>query len=155
MPIRVFIPTHPGGSVSIRSDGGSCMVSVEEFVERLCRLGGERPRPFPRRRRDREILIKSILMRLDSARTYTESEINDLLEAWSREVVPAIGTDHVTVRRLLVDSGHLERTADGRSYRVAFPTDAVAFDLEIDDIDLVAMITAHRNRPRPKRPPGR
>jgi len=131
------------------------MVSVEEFVERLCRLGGERPRPLPRRRRDREILIKSLVMRLDSARSYTEPQINDLLEVWNRQVVPAIQTDHVTVRRLLIDSGHLERTADGRSYRVGFPVDAVAFDLEIDGIDLVAMITAHRERPRPKRPADR
>ncbi|MBW2415961.1 MAG: DUF2087 domain-containing protein [Deltaproteobacteria bacterium] len=124
-------------------------------MERLCRLGGERPRPFPRKRRDREILVKSLLMRLDSSRTYSEPEINDLLEEWNRQVVPAIETDHVTVRRLLVDSGHLERTADGRAYRVGFPIDAVAFDLEIDGIDLVAMIRAHRDRPRPKRPPGR
>ncbi len=128
------------------------MVSVEKFLERLCRLGGERPRPFPRKRRDREILVKTILMRLDSARTYTESEINDLLELWNREVAPAIQTDYATVRRLLVDWGHLERTADGRSYRVGFPVDAVAFELEIDQIDLAATIAAHRARPPKKRP---
>ncbi len=128
------------------------MVSVEKFLERLCRLGGERPRPFPRKRRDREILVKTILMRLDSSRTYTESEINDLLELWNREVAPAIQTDYATVRRLLVDWGHLERTADGRNYRVGFPVDAVAFELEIDQIDLVATIAAHRARPPKKRP---
>ena len=128
------------------------MVSVEKFLERLCRLGGERPRPFPRKRRDREILVKTILMRLDSSRTYTESEINDLLELWNREVAPAIQTDYATVRRLLVDWGHLERTADGRSYRVGFPVDAVAFELEIDQIDLAATIAAHRARPPKKRP---
>jgi hypothetical protein len=128
------------------------MVSVEKFLERLCRLGGERPRPFPRKRRDREILVKTILMRLDSSRTYTESEINDLLELWNREVAPAIQTDYATVRRLLVDWGHLERTADGRSYCVGFPVDAVAFELEIDQIDLAATIAAHRARPPKKRP---
>ena len=129
------------------------MVSVEKFLERLCRLGGERPRPFPRKRRDREILVKTILMRLDSSRSYTEPEINGLLELWNREVVPAIQTDYATVRRLLVDWGHLERTADGRSYRVGFPVDAVAFELEIDQIDLAATIAAHRARPPKKRPP--
>ncbi len=131
------------------------MVTVEEFVEQLCRLGGERPRPFPRKRRDRLILVKSILMRLDSSRSYTESQINELLQVWNREVVPAIETDYATVRRLLVDQGHLERTSDGASYRVGFPTDAVAFDLEIDDIDLAAMIAAYRARPPKKRPPPR
>jgi len=129
------------------------MVTVEEFVERICRLGGERSRPFPRKRRDREILVKSILMRLDSTRSYREPEINDLLEVWNREVAPGIETDYVTVRRLLVDWGHLERTADGSAYRVGFPGDAVAFDLEIDDIDLVSMVAAYRARPKKKRPP--
>lgn len=129
------------------------MVTVEEFLERMCRLCGERPRPFPRKRRDREILVKSILMRLDSARSYAEGEVNDLLERWNREVAPGIETDHVTVRRLLVDLGHLERTADGGAYRVGFPADAVAFELEIDDVDVSAMIAAYRARPRKKRPP--
>ncbi len=129
------------------------MVSVEKFLERLCRLGGERPRPFPRKRRDREILVKTILMRLDSSRTYTEPEINGLLELWNREVVPAIQTDYATVRRLLVNWGHLERTADGSCYRVGFPVDAVAFELEIDQIDLAATIAAHCARPPKKRPP--
>ena len=120
------------------------MISPEEFVERLCLLGADRgPRGFPRKRRDRQILMKSILMLLDSARSYTEAEINDEIRAWNRNVAPAIQTDHVTVRRLLVDHGHLERTADGRAYRVGFPPVAVAFDLEVDDIDVRATIAAY------------
>ena len=64
------------------------MISPEEFVERLCRVGADRgPRKFPRKRRDREILMKSIVMLLDSARTYTEAEINEALLAWKAEVV--------------------------------------------------------------------
>lgn len=90
------------------------MISVEEFVERLCRLGSDRgPRGFPRRRRDCEILMKSILLLVDRDRTYREPEINALLRDWQREVAPAVQVDHVTLRRLLVDHGHLERTADG------------------------------------------
>ena len=132
------------------------MISVEEFVERLCLLcadGG--PRAFPRRRDDRHILMKSIRMRLDSARTYTEPEINELLREWNRAVAPAIETDHVTLRRLLVDYGHLERTPDGGSYRVGFPPGMVAFDLEIDDIDLEATIAAYLDHARQRqRPPS-
>lgn len=120
------------------------MISPEEFVERLCRLGADRgPRGFPRKVRDREILMKSITMLLDSTRTYTEHEINEVLQIWSREVTPAIRADHVTVRRHLVDYGHLERTADGRAYRVGFPPRPVAFDLEVEDIDVRATIAAY------------
>jgi hypothetical protein len=133
------------------------MVSAEEFVERLCRLGADRgPRMFPRSRNDREILFKSIRLLLDSARSYTESEINAELRAWNRDVAPAIETDHVTLRRLLVDYGHLERTADGRAYRIGFPARPSAFALDVDDIDVRATIAAYReylaNRPRRARP---
>jgi len=121
------------------------MITSEEFVDRLCRLGADRgPRRFPRGGRDREILIKSIMLLLPSDRTYAEGEINALLQAWNREVAPAIDSDHVTLRRLLVDYGHLERTADGRRYRVGFPARPVAFALEVDDVDVRATIAAYR-----------
>lgn len=120
------------------------MVTVEEFLERLCRLGADRgPRGFPRKQRDRQILMKSILMLMDSGSTYTEPEVNELLQAWSRDVAPAVQTDHVTLRRWLVEYGHLERTADGGSYRVGFPAKALAFELEVDDIDVRATIAAY------------
>ncbi len=123
------------------------MIPLEEFVERLCRVGADRARrAFPRARRDRQILTKSILLLLDSGRTYSEREINELLRSWNREVAPSIETDHVTLRRLLVDYGHLERTADGRSYRVGFPAGAVAFDLEVYDVDVRATVAAYREQ---------
>ena len=126
------------------------MISVEEFVERLCRLGADRgPRGFPRKRRDRHILMKSIRMLVDAERVYTEAEINELLQNWNRDVAPAIAVDHVTLRRHLVDYGHLERTADGSSYRIGYPPDAVAFDLEVEDVDVRATIAAFRSRNAP------
>lgn len=131
------------------------MITVEEFVERLCLLGADRgPRRFPRRMRDREILMKSIVMLLDSGRVYSEAEINERLQDWGREVAPAIASDHVTLRRLLVDYGHIERTPDGRRYRVAFPARPVAFDLEVDDIDVRGTVAAyldHAERRRQQR----
>lgn len=133
------------------------MISLEDFIERLCRLGADRgPRGFPRKRKDRQILMKSILLGLDSRRTYSEEEINEALLAWGRDVAPAIHTDHVTIRRWLIDYGHLERTADGRHYRVGFPPGSVLFDLEVDDVDVKATIAAYldHQRRKPKRRPA-
>jgi hypothetical protein len=131
------------------------MISPEEFVERLCLLGADRgPRRFPRRRNDREVLMKSIQLLLDSRRTYTEGEVNEVLKVWCRDVAPAIEVDHVTLRRMLVDYGELERTADGGAYRVGFPARPVAFDLEVDSIDVRATIAAfreHRESERERR----
>jgi len=132
------------------------MITVAEFTERLCRLGAARgPRRFPRRRRDRLILMKSIAMLLDSAREYTEREINDLLRAWKDEIAPEIETDHVMLRRLLVDYGHLESTADGSRYRVGFPPSPAVFEFGVDGIDQRATIAAYLGQAaRRERPPG-
>jgi hypothetical protein len=121
------------------------VISVEEFVERLCLVAADRgPRGFPRKRRDREILMKSIVMLMDSDRHYSEREVNELLRAWKRDVAPAIRSDHVTIRRWLVDYGHLERTASGSAYRVGFPPRPLVFDLEVDDVDVRATVAAYR-----------
>jgi len=123
------------------------MITVEEFVERLCRVGADRgPRRFPRKQRDREIMMKSIRLVIDHERTYSEPEINDVIRVWRREVAPAIDTDHVNIRRMLTDHGHLERTADGRFYRLGFPARPIAFDLEVDTIDVRATVAAYRQR---------
>ena len=64
------------------------MISPEEFVERLCLLGADRgPRRFPKKPRDREILMKSMVMLLRSDRTYGEPEINEALQAWNESRV--------------------------------------------------------------------
>jgi hypothetical protein len=121
------------------------MITLVEFVERVVRLGADRgPRSFPRGKRDREILMKSITLELDEKRTYSEREVNEQLKRWLREIAPAIESDHVTLRRTLVDHGHLERTRDGKEYRVGFPHKTVAFDVEIYDVDLRATVAAFR-----------
>ncbi|MGH8675454.1 MAG: DUF2087 domain-containing protein, partial [Burkholderiales bacterium] len=108
------------------------MITLEEFIERVVRLGADRgPRRFPHPMRDREILMKSITLELDEKASYSERDVNEHLKRWKREIAPAIETDHVTLRRWLVDYGHLERTRDGRKYRVGFPPKSVAFDVEI------------------------
>ena len=50
----------------------------------------------------------------------------------------------MTVRRLLVDHGHLERRADGGTYQVGFPPSPLAFDLEVEDLDVVSTVAAYR-----------
>jgi uncharacterized protein DUF2087 len=61
-----------------------------------------------------------------------------------RDIAPAIETDHVTLRRMLVDSRRLERTASGSSYRIGFPPKATAFALAVYDLDLKATVAAYR-----------
>jgi hypothetical protein len=128
------------------------MIGLEEFIERFCALGsGPGRRPFPRRQRDREILMKSIRMRIEPQRIYSEPEINALLRAWSHELAPSIESDFVAIRRLLVDYGHLERPPDGSAYRLGFPTRPAAFALAIDELDLRAVVAAYREHLQQRR----
>jgi hypothetical protein len=120
------------------------MITLEEFVGRVVRLGADRgPRGFPRGARDREILMKSVTLDLDEKAIYSEREVNEHLKCWKRDVAPALETDHVTLRRWLVDYGYLERKRDGSEYRVGFPAKAVAFDVAIYDVDLRATVAAY------------
>lgn len=128
------------------------MISVEEFVERVCLIGAARgPRRFPRKQRDRWIMMKSLRMYFDSRERYSEPEVNEHIGRWKREVAPEVETDHVTIRRLLVDYGHLERRADGGEYLVGFPPASVAFDLEVDEIDLAATVATFRSHQSARR----
>jgi hypothetical protein len=44
--------------------------------------------------------------------------VNERLEAWLEKVSEPYGIDHVTMRRLLVDSRLLTRTTSGSNYQV-------------------------------------
>ena len=61
----------------------------------------------------------------------------------------------MTIRRLLVDYGHLERTADGGAYRVGFPPASVVFDREIETLDLRATVAAFRDEAARRASEGR
>ena len=99
---------------------GETPVSADEFGDRLialCVLSGLRS--MPRRQRDRQILMKSIVLTLDPDESYSEIEINNALKYWLADIGRRIRTDHVNLRRLLVDEGYLERDRHGSVYTVA------------------------------------
>jgi hypothetical protein len=55
---------------------------------------------------------------LEPGRDYGEGEVNDKLVAWLETFCDPYGLDHVTLRRMLVDSRLLSRTASGSRYRI-------------------------------------
>jgi hypothetical protein len=129
-------------------------LTVEQFEERmaeLCLRSGVAG--LPRKPRDRHILLKSVVLTLDRDRDYTEREIGDKLAYWLVDIYTSADLDHVTLRRLLVDTGYLERTADGSSYKVADPASAEGmFVPEVDTVDVYEAIgrALKRNADRKK-----
>lgn len=72
----------------------------------------------PRRASDQGLLIALAASRFVAHRSYSESEVNQLLQAWLEGFSAPFGIDHVTLRRLVVDSRLLNRDKFGSTYRL-------------------------------------
>lgn len=117
-------------------------ITTEEFEKRLvtlCRFSGLSG--FPRKRRDRHILLKSVTLTLDRTNEYTENEINELLLCWLKEVGSFLVLNHIELRRLLIDNEYLGRGKDGSRYWVAVSSRRqMEFDAEIENVDVRAVM---------------
>ncbi len=67
---------------------------------------------------DRAVLQTTILQRFDPQATWSERQVNEILKAWLASVGAMMETDHVHLRRWLIDTQVLARTADCAEYRV-------------------------------------
>ena len=96
---------------------------------------------LPRKYRDRQILLKSIVLTLSTEEEYTEREINEKLRLWLRNIGRCLDLDHVTLRRHLVDEGYLERDKDGSRYRVCVSGQSrTMFEPAVEDIDVYEVV---------------
>jgi hypothetical protein len=143
-------------------------ISSREFKQRLARLClTSKLTGLPRNRRDRRIVLKSLTLGWTPGRRLAEHEINIALTRWLREVGRSMETDHVTLRRALVDEGFLERAAGGEWYQLGprsaredwFAPDVDAIDPETvlrDAVDELEMRRIRYQAPgaQPKSPAG-
>jgi hypothetical protein len=109
---------------------------------------------MPKRPSDQHLIATLAAARFDPGREYREREVNEILEDWLATFCEPYGIDHVTLRRLLVDSRLLSRTTSGGSYRVST---AKMADVEADPAAVLAAIRAEREsrkRQRPQQPPA-
>jgi hypothetical protein len=72
----------------------------------------------PKRPSDQDLLAALAASQFEPHGTYREKEVNDKLKAWLQTFCEPFGIDHVTLRRLLVDSRFMSRTDSGSTYRV-------------------------------------
>jgi len=119
------------------------IISCHQFKKRIVELCIRSALPgFPRRRRDRHILLKSITLTLDTEARYTEQEINERLNLWLSKC-PSFNIDHVSLRRRLVEARYLVRSKDGSCYRLCVPAQIQQmFDPELDKIDVLETLRA-------------
>lgn len=86
-----------------------------EFEQRLKHFldGESRLLAFPARRKMKICCLFYLAQKIEAEREYAEREINDFLLLWHTFGDPA------TLRRELCDYGFLQRSRDGKVYRLA------------------------------------
>jgi hypothetical protein len=116
-------------------------ISLSQFADRFASLvmNGQ---GIPKKQLDRHILFISAILGLDSSRQYSEKELNEPLHAWTTRFGANVGLDHVTLRRLLVDEGYLNRDAAGSFYALKATDLPYTFDPGIESLDLGELIYA-------------
>lgn len=121
-------------------------ITQEYFIKRLadlCLKSGLAG--FPKDETNLHILLKSAVITLGRSDQFTEKEVNAKLETWVKDISQMKGMDHVSMRRMLVDTGYLTRNGDGTSYRVSQPSPRPdLFDAAIDQLDIRKEIDAAR-----------
>jgi hypothetical protein len=74
---------------------------------------------IPKRPSDQHLLVALAAAQLEAGKVYREREINEKLLAWLETFCEPDGLDHVTLRRMLVDSRLLIRTKSGSTYELS------------------------------------
>jgi hypothetical protein len=120
------------------------LVAEAEFRRRLIALltGGVGP-GLPRKRRDRHILLRSMILCFDPAGRYSEREVGAVLRDWLTLAGPRVELDHVSLRRSLVDEGYLVRDTAGAAYEIRRDGRAgISFAAGVDELDVAAILRA-------------
>ena len=65
---------------------------------------------------DRALVLALAATAIEAGREHREAEVNRLLEAWLQGPGAMLRTDHVELRRWLVDAGFIGRDGFGRAY---------------------------------------
>lgn len=101
---------------------------------------------LPKRPADQELLVALAASQIEADRSFAEREVNERLRAWLETISAPLGIDHVTLRRMLVDSRMLVRTSSGSKYHINVQR---LGDLEavrgIDAVDVLSRIRGERD----------
>lgn len=115
-------------------------------------LANGRLTAVPRRPVDQKVLVALAAGQIEASHSCIEREVNERLKAWLGTISEPFGVDHVTLRRMLVDSGLLLRTASGSLYRV---NEAKRVEIEavrgIEPADVLAEVREERDRRKRQR----
>jgi hypothetical protein len=93
--------------------------SREETLRTLKRLLANGPLTnVPIKPADQQVLVTLAAAQFAAGKIHGEGEVNEILKTWIATFCEPYAIDHVTLRRLAVDSRLLSRTKSGSTYEV-------------------------------------
>lgn len=120
-------------------------ITLESFKKRIVTLLVRSGlTDLPKSPQDRQILFKSAVLKITPGKGMSESDVNEKLSHWLKNIANLPGYDHVSLRRALVDNGYFGRSSDGVNYERASGPAGWVFDPAIDGIDLETLLEEAR-----------
>jgi hypothetical protein len=123
-------------------------ITADEYrarIESLCARGGRHI--FPRRERDRWILLHALSRRFRADEALSEPDVNARIGSWLLDDGASLECDAAALRRALIDDGFLERRPEGSAYKLSDKHQVrVTFAPEVLAIDPAAVIEDARSR---------
>jgi len=96
---------------------------------------------------DFNLMLAAAARAFAPGRTYSEREVNAILQDWLAGEGSMLAVDHVELRRWLVDCRVLARDDYGRAYALAAPAPEIAELVSaLSGVDLAAVAAAARRR---------
>ncbi len=120
-------------------------ISKSDYIDRLNKLCGRSDLiQFPKKYKDRLVILGSIVLSLNPQKQYSEKSINETIIEWIRKMASKSYLDYVTLRRYLIDFGLLKRDPAGCKYYVAESKIASIFEKSIRAIDPFSLVKEFR-----------
>lgn len=127
-------------------------ITADEYQKRLTALCIGGSRGFPRKARDRHVMLMAAAHPFDRGMIYTEKEVDRAIRSWLDRGCPSLAIDEVTIRRELIDANYLMRDDAGRFYAVGAGPASISYSEDVANVDPIRTVErALEERDRRKR----
>ncbi len=115
------------------------MISSSDFAKRFTRFVLN-AREMPKKQADQNAIFHAATLGLEGGKAYSEADLNHHLQRWADRFGGSCKLDYVSLRRYLVDRGFIDRDASGGAYSLAASGPRLAFDPQIEALDLDQLV---------------
>ncbi|HEU4320671.1 MAG TPA: DUF2087 domain-containing protein [Acidimicrobiia bacterium] len=115
-------------------------ITAAEYEKRLVALCLGGARGFPKKERDRHVMLMAASHTFERGMIYTEKEVDAAVRDWLDRGCPSLQIDQVTIRRELIDASYLTRDDAGRFYGVGPGPAVISYAEDVAAVDPIRTI---------------